>query len=293
MMKAFQRIALVLLLTIGLSTTFSFTTLEGRSIGTPQFGICHLATVPLRASYSHKSETVTQMLFGEAYSVTEKTNDGEWLKIRMSDDYYQGWIPSSQFKEVTKGYFRKYKETYHPIVSATFTQLLSEQGALLVSIGSVMPFYKDGQIDMGGEKLTLTDVNAISMLPSGKIDMIDVAKKYVHVPYLWGGKSIFGIDCSGFVQQVAKTAKNVYLPRDAYQQATRGEQVPWNEARAGDLAFFQNAKGRIIHVGIIMANHQIIHASGKVRIDKFTPEGIYVEEQKKHSHQLAFVRRLN
>jgi cell wall-associated NlpC family hydrolase len=282
---SFSLIATLLALLPGMPT------LEARSIGGVKYGICNLATIPLRATGSHKSEAVTYLIFGEAYSVSQATPDGEWLEVQAHDDHYLGWIPANQFKEVTKEYFRQYRETLHPVVTAPISQLVSAQGMLLVSIGSVLPFYENGEVNVGGERYTVQDPAAVGPALPGSRDLLRVAQQYLHAPYLWGGKSIFGIDCSGFVQQVYKTASQVYLPRDAYQQAVVGQEVPWHAARPGDLAFFKNSKGRIVHVGIIMPNHRIIHASGKVRIDKFTPEGIYVEDQGVHSHQLAFVRR--
>ena len=114
----------------------------------------------------------------------------------------------------------------------------------------------------------------------------------MQTPYLWGGKSIFGIDCSGFVQQVFKSAVDIKLPRDAYQQAELGEEVAYTDAAEGDLAFFTNKSGRVIHVGILTGNGKIIHASGRVKIDQFTPTGIFSKEIGKETHQLSVIKRM-
>ena len=118
------------------------------------------------------------------------------------------------------------------------------------------------------------------------------AKEFLNAPYLWGGKSFFGVDCSGFTQLVYKV-NNVKLPRDAYQQAEVGEALSFvEESQPGDLAFFENAEGRIIHVGIMLDDQKIIHASGKVRIDTLDSTGIFNQEMNKHTHKLRFVKSI-
>ncbi|MFI5159591.1 MAG: C40 family peptidase, partial [Sphingobacteriales bacterium] len=101
----------------------------------------------------------------------------------------------------------------------------------------------------------------------------------------------FGIDCSGFVQAVFKL-HGTKLKRDASQQAEQGSLIEsLEEARLGDLAFFKNADGRVVHVGIMLNNKQIIHASGKVKIDSIDEDGIYSEELKRHTHTLHSIKR--
>jgi cell wall-associated NlpC family hydrolase len=122
--------------------------------------------------------------------------------------------------------------------------------------------------------------------------VIDVAKFYLNAPYLWGGKSVFGIDCSGLSQMVFRQF-GIKLRRDAYQQAEQGELVGFlQEAKAGDLAFFDNNEGRINHVGIMMDNERIIHASGKVRIDAIDNQGIFNRELNRYTHKLRIIKRV-
>ena len=122
--------------------------------------------------------------------------------------------------------------------------------------------------------------------------MIKNAFYFLNSPYLWGGRTPFGIDCSGFVQ-IAARLSGISLPRDTQEQAEEGEIINLiSEAKPGDLAFFDNIDGRIIHVGIILENGQIIHASGKVRIDTIDHQGIFNEESKKYSHQLRVIKRI-
>jgi cell wall-associated NlpC family hydrolase len=118
-----------------------------------------------------------------------------------------------------------------------------------------------------------------------------VAYKFLNTAYLWGGRSVFGIDCSGFTQVVYKFL-NVPLPRDAWQQAEKGELVPsLQDVVCGDLAFFKNEEGRITHVGIILSPQEIIHSSGKVRLDKLDKDGITNMETKQRTHQLSHIKR--
>jgi gamma-D-glutamyl-L-lysine dipeptidyl-peptidase len=111
-------------------------------------------------------------------------------------------------------------------------------------------------------------------------------------PYLWGGKTPFGIDCSGFTQMAYKLA-GIKLRRDAWQQAEQGHTINLlEETEPGDLAFFDNDEGNIVHVGIILRDHKIIHAAGKVRIDSIDHYGINNKELKKYTHKLRLIKRM-
>ena len=125
-----------------------------------------------------------------------------------------------------------------------------------------------------------------------KTKLIDTAILYLNTPYLWGGKTPFGIDCSGFVQMVYKL-NGFNILRDASQQASQGDALSFiEESEPGDLAFFDNNEGDIIHVGIIMKDHKIIHAHGKVRIDLLDQSGIYNVDTKTHSHKLRVIKKI-
>ena len=139
-----------------------------------------------------------------------------------------------------------------------------------------------------------SEVNFETTAPTRGRDLsesiVNCAKEFLNVPYLWGGKSFFGIDCSGFTQIIYKI-HGIKIPRDAYQQAEIGDALTFiEEAKPGDLAFFENKEGRIHHVGIILADQKIIHAHGKVRIDSLDSTGIFNKDQNKHTHKLRFIR---
>jgi len=273
-----------------LATVFAFKPMTNKTKFATQYGICNLSTIPVRASHSHKSEIVTQLLFGEAYTVTGQSDDGEWKKIALEYDGYEGWIADFQFKQVSEQYFKAYQaETKRHAVNQNALSQVSHPklGKQFISIGSVLPFYEAGKFNIGEEYFELENHDATQ-----NNSLLTTAQEYMHTPYLWGGKSIFGIDCSGFVQQVFKAAIDVKLPRDAYQQADYGQLIHFDESKEGDLAFFENDKGRITHVGILIGHGEIIHASGRVKIDHFTENGIVSKDTGKQTHQLSFIKRV-
>ena len=110
--------------------------------------------------------------------------------------------------------------------------------------------------------------------------------------YLWGGRNALGIDCSGFTQMMYRIF-GIQLPRDASEQVKIGETVDFlTEAQTGDLAFFENKDHKIIHVGMLMDNESIMHASGRVKINRIDATGIVSEEDGQHTHQLRIIKRI-
>ncbi|MBB3696386.1 C40 family peptidase [Flammeovirga yaeyamensis] len=253
----------------------------------PIYGICIYSTLAVRGKNAHSSEMTSQLLYGELYKVIEFTEDNEWVKIQMHFDKYEGYITKGQHNEVAKDYADRYIKAEHPVVTRPIFPIFDKQKTIHLSIGSTLPFHY--------EKCDNTQINYAklhSVLPSeNEGDLLETASKYLGVPYLWGGRSIAGIDCSGFAQTVYN-AHGIKLPRDAYQQAEIGSKVTFEEATAGDLAYFHNDKGRITHVGIVSNNGKIIHASHYVREDLFTVEGIYSNKEGKITHQLSHIMRV-
>lgn len=232
-------------------------------------GICNVSIAPLRAENSDKSEMVSQLLYGESADILEVNNN--WTKICTHYDSYEGWMDSKQISPVSDEFLTSRKIN---LVKEPFQSAMLENGRTLVSIGSEVSF--DPISPTRGADLSESIVNC--------------AKEFLNVPYLWGGKSFFGIDCSGFTQIIYKI-HGIKIPRDTYQQAELGEVLTFiEEAKPGDLAFFENSEGRIIHVGIILADQKIIHAHGKVQIDSLDTSGIFNKDQNKHTHKLRFIR---
>ena len=234
-------------------------------------GICNVSVAPVRADKTDKAEIVTEMLYGESADILEVINN--WTRIKMHYDGYEGWIDTKQITLVTDDFLAK-RKTH--LVTEPFQSRVMESGKMLLSMGSEVSFE------------TVHAQRGATIRQS----IIETAKEFLNVPYLWGGKSFFGVDCSGFTQLVLKV-HDIKYPRDAYQQGEVGEPLSFiEEAQPGDLAFFENSEGRIIHVGFMLENNQIIHAHGKVRIDTLDSSGIFNKELNKHTHKLRFIRNI-
>lgn len=232
-------------------------------------GICVVTVAPVRAENSDRAEIVTEILFGESADILEVNKN--WTKIKMHYDGYEGWMDTKQIKHVTDEHLTSRKVT---LITENFASIMTNDGRTLLSMGSEVEYAAVASRRSHNlrESIALT------------------AKEFLNVPYLWGGKSFFAVDCSGFVQLVFKI-HNIKLPRDTYQQAEVGEVLSFvEESQPGDLAFFENSEGKIIHVGIMLENQKIIHASGKVRIDTLDSSGIFNKEMNKHTHKLRVIK---
>lgn len=256
-------------------------------------GICNLSIVPCRKKPSDKSELISQLLFGETFQLLEEQE--KWVKIKNDHDQYISWIDRKQFLSISeKTHHRILKEPIaltfelvHPITDTSTGNLFP------ILLGSNLPGIKNQKFEI--EKNTYKYDGQLSEIPSAKkmrSTLIENAFLYLHAPYLWGGRTPFGIDCSGLTQMVYKLS-GIQLLRDASEQATMGKSIDFVEqAQPGDLAFFDNQAGRITHVGILLGNKTILHASGKVRIDKFDHYGIYNKDTKTYTHSLRLIRAL-
>ncbi len=237
------------------------------------YGICDLSVIPIRKEGSHTSEMVSQLLYNEMYEVLDEKPG--WKLIRTMSDQYEGWIQGIQHHEIDEQEVLalKAKESY--IVDQP---TITYKGKSL-SIGTIVHEPVAGSMTIPGR-----------FVPAM---MIEFAQKFMDAPYLWGGRSIFGIDCSGFVQLCARAAGKL-LPRDASEQIKEGELVYFlPEIQPGDLAFFGNEDGKIVHVGMMLDNERIIHCSGQVRIDYLDQTGIFNKERNEHTHRLQVIKRIS
>lgn len=254
-----------------------------------KYGIAKLSVIPVRKETAHRSEQVSQLLFGEVYEITRQS--GEWLFIKCCYDGYEGWISENQCSELAEKEFQLLSANEPGVALDLLSNAVSSHQSIPIVAGSSLPFFDGMNFKIGREKFIY---NGQAIQNEGKNQAIfeRVALRYLNAPYLWGGRSPFGIDCSGFTQVVFKFL-GIPLLRDAYQQAGQGSLIHLiDEALPGDLAFFNNEEGKIVHTGIILKDRRIIHSAGKVRMDKIDHFGIYNEGQKKYSHQLKAIRRV-
>ncbi|MFB9054227.1 NlpC/P60 family protein [Formosa undariae] len=247
-----------------------------------QYGVCNLSIVPLRIEPSDASELISQVLYGEHFKVLEQRK--KWSKIRLAFDTYEGWIDNKQYVEISEAIYMNL-DAEAPKLSTNLVEFVTDINEQLypIPLGSTL-----NSLSI----LNHTHDGDLTSEISPKSNLIQTAFMYLNAPYLWGGKTPFGIDCSGFTQMVYKL--NGYkILRDASQQATQGEPLSFiEESEAGDLAFFDNNEGQITHVGIIMNDNYIIHAHGKIRIDRLDHSGIYNVDKNMHTHKLRVIKKI-
>jgi gamma-D-glutamyl-L-lysine dipeptidyl-peptidase len=255
------------------------------------FGVCRLSLVPVRKDPSEQSELLTQLLFGDHYEVLEKDPEKKWLRIRINFDHYEGWISALQHHPVSKEYYDYIGRAEFKITTDITSSLLYNKNPIHILMGSVIPissaelFKMEEQFAFNGESKSLGAKREFEFIKS-------TAMKYLNAPYLWGGRNPFGVDCSGFVQMVYKIS-GYRLFRDAWQQSNQGKVVKsFDQLLPGDIAFFKNDDKKITHTGIILDQQRIIHASGRVRIDQFTEDGILNLDTKIYTHRLSHIRRI-
>lgn len=255
------------------------------------YGVCRLSIVPVRADSADKSEMVTQLLFGDHYEVINQSKDKKWFKIRINFDQFEGWIDAKQHHAISREYYEYLSRAEFKITTDITSSILYNKSPQIILMGSMIPissselFKMEEQFAFNGEAKNVGQKREFDF-------MKNLAMKYLNAPYLWGGKSPFGIDCSGLVQMVFKIC-GYRLFRDSWQQANQGKSFKLvKQGIAGDLVFFKNATDRVNHVGILLEYNKIIHCSGQVRIDSLTEEGILTGETGILSHRFSHIRRI-
>jgi gamma-D-glutamyl-L-lysine dipeptidyl-peptidase len=248
--------------------------------------ICENVFVPLRSGPSHKSEMLSQILFGEKYTVADKS--GTWLKIETVFDKYLGWIDFNHLQQspddgksgvyVLNNNMLCYREDK--------TKMVLEAGCEIFN-----PDFEGKFFFIGTNKYTTSNEFSKNYIETSDT-FSDTAMKFINSPYLWGGRLPSGLDCSGFTQLVYKI-HHIAIPRDSWQQAEAGKNIDFiDESIPGDLVFFDNDRGKIAHVGMILSKGLVIHCSGRVRIDSIDHQGIFKQEINGYSHKLRTIRRI-
>tara|TARA_B110000908_G_scaffold157852_1_gene198354 strand:+ start:153 stop:917 length:765 start_codon:yes stop_codon:yes gene_type:complete len=252
-----------------------------------QYGISNLSIVPMRNEAADQAEMVNQILFGEHFKVLE--NRKKWSRIRLAHDSYEGWVCNKQWIEIEEDIYKQLDKEVATITTDILDIITKDHHQPIV-IGSVLPSYKSGHALINNEMYQFDGLTTPGFVKKEKL--VENSLMYLNAPYLWGGRSPLGIDCSGFTQMVYRL-QGVNLPRDAYQQAEAGTTLSFvEESEPGDLAFFDNNEGKITHVGIILEDNHIIHASGKVRIDRIDQQGIFNTELGAHTHKLRLIKSI-
>lgn len=231
------------------------------------------------------------MLFGESFEVLDRS--GEWLKIRTSFDNYEGFIQQSQSIPLSLPDYNQLQDPGQVICFDLVQLLVNNEQITSIVLGSRLPWFNSGACRMGEQQFTFEGHAKCPQpgIATGRL-VVENAYMYLKAPYLWGGRSPFGIDCSG-LSQMAYRLCGINLRRDAWMQAEMGENIHLlDESQEGDLAFFDNEEGRITHVGIMVSKNRIIHASGQVRIDAIDHQGIFNMDTKRYSHRLRLVKRI-
>lgn len=256
------------------------------------FAICTVSVAPLRKKPFHEEEMVNQLLFGELVRIVDRKNK-HWYKITAEWDGYEGWIDSKQIFKISEKDFKRNIE-HQAYTLELVHSVMSAAASIPICIGSTLPRFDGISCKMPLSKMTYTGQVIFAdelELDAGKL--VKLGLKYMHAPYMWGGRSPFGIDGSGLIQMIFKLA-GIRVPRDVKDQIQLGEIVDFPaHAQVGDIAFFDDSKGNIIHVGMITEDQKIIHAFGKVRIDYFDHQGIYNEGLGKYTHKLRIIKRIN
>lgn len=258
-----------------------------------RYGISGLSLIPVRREPSERSEMVTQVLFGEHFEILEYLPG--WCHIVMAYDGYQGWVDHKMITLISERQYHKIGKSGSAVTTDIFTPVAipGDQFVMLVA-GSTLPVWRPylREFSIDGESFVMTGNVSYGKVKNPRELIINQAIRYFNAPYLWGGRSPFGIDCSGLTQIIYKMA-GVALPRDAGQQVHQGKMLSFiEETMPGDLAFFDDEEGRIVHVGIIWKQGKIIHSSGKVRIDNIDQYGIFNIETKRYTHKLRIIKKI-
>nr|WP_295871125.1 C40 family peptidase [uncultured Chitinophaga sp.] len=254
------------------------------------YAIVVVPVAPLRATAAHRSEMISQLLWGEGVEIINTAPDG-WVEVINQYDGYSGWASLSHLEEVSEDIYHAPATHYLPEWS---NEILLNGQPMILPFGCLLKGYTNLSAKWGNVQVTLLEkphVLPAAGSPVNTKHLLADAMKFLNTAYLWGGRNVFGVDCSGFVQNVFKLS-GIPLLRDASQQATQGTTVDFlQEARLGDLAFFDNPEGRITHVGLLLNDHEILHSSGKVRIDPIDNQGIINADTHIRTHQLRIIKR--
>jgi hypothetical protein len=257
------------------------------------YGISSLSVIPVRKEPSEKSEMVTQILFGEHMEIMEEMVG--WCRVRLAWDGYTGWIDEKMITRIDKRMPEKIEKSPVAVTGDLISMVkIKDDQNIMLAAGSSLPLWRPllKEFSVGKEKYSSPGRVLYGKVKDPRNLAVNQALLYVNAPYLWGGRSPFGIDCSGYSQIIYKMI-GIKIPRDASKQADEGQPIRSpDESEPGDLAFFDDEAGNVVHVGIIWKQNKIIHASGKVRVDNLDQFGIFNADLKRYTHKLRVMKKI-
>ncbi len=254
-------------------------------------GICQVVVSPGRAEPADQAEIKMQLVFGDLVYVIEVKDN--WTQLKMAKYDYTCWVDTKHICRLEEKEFSQIYEQKEIRVKDITSSLINTKNNEVTHLvkGCLLPNYDNQTISFGDNNFNFLG-NTNHGLETKKEEITKTSLEYLNSPYLWGGNSPYGIDCSGLTQ-MSYALHGIQIPRDACDQATIGETVSFlAEAEPGDLIYFDNSEGKITHVGILLEGNKIIHASGHVRIDKIDHQGIYREDWEKYTHNLRIIKKL-
>ncbi len=249
-----------------------------------QYGLGHLSVVPIREIAATNAPLVSQLLYGSVFKVKERRK--YFSRIQLKFDGFEGWISNDQYQEITESDYNTITSIETPSYNQEFLNFVTTKQ------GGLIPIVMGSRLDSCSYLNHTLESDATPPKEWDKNTLVDTALLYLNSPFLEGGCTPFGIDSAGFTQMVYKVNGKALL-RTIQEQATQGEALSFiEESEPGDLAFFDDTDGIINHVGIILKDNYIIHASGSVRIDRIDHTGIFNTETRKYTHSLRVIKKI-
>ena len=270
-----------------------------------KYAICLQPYIPMRATAAETSEMISQLLFGDTFQIFEE--EPRWYHIIRDCDGYEGWIDWKTATVIEEKEYRHYlaATSNAPLLRLPFNPVQrtdnGQSGSAHLSWGSRIFDMDDTGITfrMNGVRFDVPTMSYVNPVNAGSMShkalskyLLQQAQMLLNTPYLWGGTAAFGLDCSGFTQTLFRFI-GISLPRDASQQVEVGTDVSFEEATAGDLAFFSSKPDsqKISHVGLVADNGRILHVSGFLHFDELRPEGIWSIQRQDMTHYLIRIKR--
>jgi cell wall-associated NlpC family hydrolase len=251
----------------------------------PDIFVSITSVADVRRSPSHTSELVTQVIYGDV--VTPLKQDGDWILVRL-DDGYIGWMRSWYVHEAARKDAENFIAQAGHRIAATITQVFETPSrealpltdAVIGTPVKAIPCDKRGwrNVRLPDGKTGYVTAHSLEPIKHGRSvtrsGLSAIGLKFLGVPYLWGGNTPKGFDCSGLIQRIFKLC-GVLLPRDSDMQAQFGKRKHsgrLDSLRTGDLLFFGKSSSQITHVAMYLSDSLFLHAYGQVRINSLSPQ---------------------